>query len=289
MQKFIDTAAKRPVILQGMTEQVALLNLTYDNLVDLLAGWGEPRYRADQLWQWVFARLVSQPAQMTNIPGALRQRLADATIIDTVTPAWEQRSRDRDTFKWLFRLPDGLAIETVLMLYPAELESHEGRATVCISSQAGCAMGCPFRATGQAGLGRNLAPGEIVGQVLAVARWLAMPPPDSGLAPSRLTNIVLMGMGEPMANYERVWQALHTLTDKRAFNLGARHITLSTVGLVPGIRRMAREPLQVNLAVSLHAPNDPLRRQLVPISVRYPLDEVMAAVREYIASNPSPG
>jgi 23S rRNA (adenine2503-C2)-methyltransferase len=183
----------------------------------------------------------------------------------------------------LFRLRDGLAIETVLMLYPAEPGWHEGRATVCISSQAGCAMGCPFCATGQAGLGRNLAPGEIVGQVLAVARWLATPPPDSGLASSRITNIVLMGMGEPLANYERVWQALRTLTDKRAFNLGARHFTLSTVGLVPGIRRMAQEPLQVNLAISLHAPNDALRRQLVPISARYPLDELMSAVREYIA------
>ena len=197
---------------------MALLDLTYDKLAELLVGWGEPRYRTDQIWQWVFGRLVSHPMQMTNIPSALRQRLAHSTIIDTVSPTFEQHSRDKETYKWLFRLPNGLAIETVLMVYPPEPGLRDGRATVCISSQAGCAMGCPFCATGQAGLGRNLTSGEIVGQVLAAARWLAVPPPESGLISSRISNIVLMGMGEPMANYDRVWQALHILTDKRALN-----------------------------------------------------------------------
>ena len=168
------------------------------------------------------------------------------------------------------------------MLYPAEAESQRDELRSASAARPVVPWAAHSAQPGRRGWTQP-DPGEIVGQVLAVARWLAVSPAETGLAPSRLTNIVLMGMGEPMANYERVWQALHTLTDKRAFNLGARHITLSTVGLVPGIRRMAREPLQVNLTVSLHAPNDPLRRQLVPISVRYPLDEVMAAVREYIA------
>ena len=196
--------------------------------------------------------------------------------VDPLNVHYAQRSTDRQTYKWLFALPDGQTIETVLMLY-------DERRTVCISSQAGCAMGCTFCATGQGGLSRNLQPGEIVGQVLAAARWLASPPPETGLASSTLTNIVVMGMGEPLANYERVWQALRTITDAEGFNLGARHITLSTVGLVPGIRRMAEEPLQINLAVSLHAPNDELRSQLVPIDRRYPLAELMAAVRDYVA------
>jgi 23S rRNA (adenine2503-C2)-methyltransferase len=161
-------------------------------------------------------------------------------------------------------------------------ETVAERRTVCISSQAGCGMGCVFCATGQAGLARNLTSAEIVAQVLTAARWLLSPDAETGVAPGRLTNVVLMGMGEPLANYERVWQALRTLTSKDGFNLGARHITLSTVGLPPGILRMAEEPLQINLAVSLHAPNDVLRTQLVPINHRYPLREVMAAVRQYV-------
>lgn len=259
-----------------MTERTNLLDFTYDELAAQVAAWGEPRFRTDQLWQWLYQRLATEPAEMTNLSRALRERLASETTIDPLKIAYEQRSTDRQTYKWLFSLPDGLTIETVLMLY-------DERNTVCISSQAGCAMGCPFCATGQAGLARNLQPGEIVAQVLAAARWLAQPPAETELAPGKLTNIVVMGMGEPMANYERVWQALRTITDKRGFNLGARHITLSTVGLVQGIRRMAEEPLQINLAVSLHAPNDPLRQQVVPIDKRYPLDQVMSAVRDYIA------
>jgi 23S rRNA (adenine2503-C2)-methyltransferase len=173
---------------------------------------------------------------------------------------------------------------------------YEERRTVCISTQAGCAMGCVFCATGQAGLARNLTAGEIVAQVLAAARWLAQDEkrktkneaPQSPIrnpqsAIRNLTNVVVMGMGEPLANYERTWQALRTLTAPDGFGLGARHITISTVGLPQGIRRMAAEPLQINLAVSLHAPNDALRTRLVPINHRYPIAEVMAAVRDYVA------
>ncbi|MCB0139904.1 MAG: 23S rRNA (adenine(2503)-C(2))-methyltransferase RlmN, partial [Caldilineaceae bacterium] len=183
-----------------------------------------------------------------------------------------------DTQKVLFRLADGKTIEAVLMIY-------DKRRTLCISSQAGCGMGCTFCATALGGLGRNLTAGEIVAQVLYFARYLARPEAEPKMAiarPTAVTNIVLMGMGEPMHNYRNVWTALRLLTDADAFGLGARHITLSTVGLIPMIDRMADEGLQINLAVSLHAPNDELRNQLVPINARYPVAELLAAVERYI-------
>lgn len=266
-----------------MSERVTLLDLSFDELVALLAGWGEPRYRAGQVWSWLYQKLANDAAQMTNLPKGLRQRLAEETRVDALEPVYEQHSGDRKTYKWLFRLADGQTIETVLMLYPGDGEDRAERATVCISTQAGCAMGCVFCATGQGGLARNLSVGEIVAQVLAAARWLANPPAAANLEPGRLTNIVVMGMGEPLANYNRTWQALRAITDPSGFGLGARHITVSTVGLVPGIARMAEEPLQINLAVSLHAPDDELRARLVPINQRYPLAEVMTAVKDYIA------
>lgn len=272
-----------------MAQSTSLLELNKAELTARLAAWGAPRYRADQVWEWLYKKLAAAPAEMTNLPAALRDRLAAELPATPLTLAAEQRSRDGQTVKWLFRLPDGLSIETVLMRY-------DERNTACISTQAGCAMGCVFCATGQAGLARNLTAGEIVAQALAAARWLANDAtrntqhadasPTTGIvraAAPRLTNIVLMGMGEPFANYDRVWAALRTLTDPDAFGLGARHITVSTVGLPQGIRKMADEPLQVNLAVSLHAANDALRTQLAPINHRYPIAEVMAAVREYVA------
>jgi 23S rRNA (adenine2503-C2)-methyltransferase len=267
-----------------IVDPTSLLDLTKDQLATLLAGWGEPRYRSTQLWEWLYRRLATSPAQMTNLPLALRQRLAEETRVDPLETLYQQRSHDGQTIKWLFRLADGVTVETVLMLYGGEGAPDEDdaqappkrRRTVCISTQAGCAMGCVFCATGQAGLARNLSAGEIVAQVLAAARWLAREESE------HLTNVVVMGMGEPLANYDRTWQALRTITDRDGFNLGARHITVSTVGLAPGIRRMIEEPLQVNLAVSLHAPNDVLRSKLAPINNRYPIAEVMAAVRDYI-------
>ena len=274
-----------------MPKPTSLLELTRDELTQLLASWGQPRYRADQVWEWLYKKLAADPSGMTNLPKELRERLAGETRVDPLELIYQQRSSDGQTVKWLFRLPDGLTIETVLMLY-------DERSTVCISTQAGCAMGCVFCATGQAGLARNLTAGEIVAQVLAAARWLERRTTDDRRwttvntlpvvrRPSsvvhRLTNIVVMGMGEPLANYDRTWAALRRITDPDAFGLGARHITLSTVGLPQGIRKMADEPLQINLAVSLHAPNDDLRTQLVPVNHRYPIAEVMAAVKEYIA------
>ena len=266
----------------------ALLDLTREALTALLAGWGEPRYRADQVWGWLYRRLATDPAQMTNLPGSLRQRLSAEAVIDPLRLIHEQRSTDGQTIKWLFRLYDGLTIETVLMLYAEAGGSGGDRRTACISTQAGCGMGCVFCATGQAGLARNLSSGEIVAQVLFAARWLAALQPDlegfekPSRSPLVVTNVVVMGMGEPLANYDRTWQALRTITDAEGFGLGARHITLSTVGLVPGIRQMATEGLQVNLAVSLHAANDELRTSLAPITHRYPVRDVMAAVQEYV-------
>ena len=275
-------------------EPTSLLDLSKDQLDVLLAGWGEPRYRSGQVWEWLYRRLAAHPAQMTNLPLALRQRLAEETRVDPLETLYEQRSRDGQTVKWLFGLAGGVTVETVLMLYgdeeaPTEDEAKaptRKRRTVCISTQAGCAMGCVFCATGQSGLARNLTAGEIVAQVLAAARWLAredlsgLERPDR--SEERLTNVVVMGMGEPLANYDHTWQALRTLTNGDGFNLGARHITVSTVGLAPGIRRLTEETLQINLAVSLHAPNDALRGKLAPINTRYPIAEVMAAVRDYI-------
>jgi 23S rRNA (adenine2503-C2)-methyltransferase len=292
------------------TQTVSLLDLSHDQLADLLAGWGEPRFRANQVWEWLYKKLAADPAEMTNLPKVLRERLAAETHVNPLERVYEQRSSDGQTVKWLFRLHDGLTIETVLMLYDDVSGSTRERRTVCISTQAGCAMGCVFCATGQAGLARNLTAGEIVAQVLAAAQWLAGKSQiadskwpqsvadtkeptsinhqasaisDKLSAMSHLTNIVVMGMGEPMANYDRTWQALRTITDPDAFGLGARHVTVSTVGLPQGIRRMASEPLQINLAVSLHAPNDALRARLVPVNNRYPIKEVMEAVRDYIA------
>jgi len=287
-----------------MTDFVSLLDFSLPQLTDLLAGWDQPRYRAGQVWDWLYKKLAVDPMEMTNLPKELRERLAAETIVSPLGRVYEQRSSDRQTIKWLFRLRDGLTIETVLMLYDDISGAGRDRRTVCISTQAGCAMGCVFCATGQAGLARNLSAGEIIAQVLAAARWLMTDdgpltvddgpstvdhdPSSIVYRPSsivgRLTNIVVMGMGEPMANYDRTWSALRTITDPDAFGLGARHITLSTVGLPQGIRRMAAEPLQINLAVSLHAPNDALRAKLVPINHRYPIREVLDAVRDYIVA-----
>ncbi len=277
--------------MSNAASPIRLLDLSRDALRDQVIAWGQPAYRADQLYQWLYQQVAVDPSDMSNLPASLRARLAAEAQIELLAPVAETISRDSHTTKTLFRLHDGQLIETVLMRY-------DRRNTVCISSQAGCAMGCTFCATAQMGLQRNLTPGEIVAQVLHVERRLrregeeekegkASPPAGSGLRvtgyASRISNIVVMGMGEPLANYANLWHALRTLVDPNGFGLGARKITVSTVGLVPGIDRFAGEELQINLAVSLHAPNDALRATLVPINHRYPIAEVMAACRRYVA------
>jgi 23S rRNA (adenine2503-C2)-methyltransferase len=232
----------------------------FDALSALLAD--EPAYRARQVWQGLYAQ-GREPEEMTNLPRTLRERIAEQLppALEQVTESVSDRG---DTVKWLWRLADGATIETVLMHY-------RDRTTVCISTQAGCAMACSFCATGQAGFDRHLTVGEIVEQVIRARRVAA---------PRRVSNVVFMGMGEPLANYDAVWGAVERL--HADVGLSARHLTLSTVGLVPGIRRLATEALPVNLAVSLHVADDARRDELVPINRRYPLSVLAEACREYL-------
>jgi 23S rRNA (adenine2503-C2)-methyltransferase len=234
-----------------------------DELADVLHG--EPRYRVDQVWSGLYQQLA-EPEEMTNLPKALRGKLTEV-----LQPALQQDVRrvsdGGDTVKYLWRLHDGSPIETVLMLYP-------DRVTVCVSSQAGCAMGCGFCATGQAGFTRQLTTGEIVEQVVRAAR-------EARALGRRLANVVFMGMGEPLANEPNVWAAIERIHGD--LGLSARHLTVSTIGIVPGIRRLTERPLPVNLAVSLHAANDDKRSQLIPVNSRYPIASLMEACRDYLA------
>lgn len=229
---------------------------------------GQPAYRAQQVWQGLYHQFWQQPEQFTNLPKTLRGWLQENFVFQSLVPSQVLQSKDGETRKTLFRLPDGRAIEAVLMRY-------EQRKTLCISTQAGCAMGCVFCATGQMGFKRHLTTGEIVEQVLYYARMLR----DEG---EPVTNIVFMGMGEPFHNYDATMQAINRLNHPAGMNLGARRFTISTVGLVPAIRRFAEEKSQVNLAISLHAANDELRSSMLPVNRRYPIAELMAACREYI-------
>ncbi len=228
-------------------------------LAELLSG--EPAYRIEQLWDGLYRQ--GRPLEdVTGLPAALRNRLAES-LPTALGAAAEQRADDGATTKWLWRLRDGAAIETVLMHY-------DDRTTVCVSTQAGCAMACGFCATGQAGFERQLSVGEIVEQVVR-ARWAA--------GDRRVSNVVFMGMGEPLANVDATWGAVRRLHED--LGIGARHLTVSTVGIVPGIRRLTTEGLPVGLAVSLHAADDELRDELVPINRRYPIAELLRACGEY--------
>ncbi len=234
-----------------------------DQLAEQLAG--EPRYRLDQVWKGLYSQLATVD-ELTSLPKALRARL-DAELPLALHQEIRRMSDGGDTVKYLWQLDDGNRIETVLMLYP-------DRVTVCVSSQAGCAMDCGFCATGQAGFIRHLTTGEIVEQVARAAR-------DARDMGRRLGNVVFMGMGEPLANEAAVWGSIERIHGD--LGLSARHLTVSTIGIVPGIRSLAARPLPVNLAVSLHAANDQLRDSLVPMNKRYPLEQLMAACADYLA------
>jgi 23S rRNA (adenine2503-C2)-methyltransferase len=241
-----------------------------------VAALGEKEFRAGQLSTHYFGRLVRDPAAMTDIPAAARERLAGDLLPTLLTPVREQSCDAGATRKTLWRLHDGALVESVLMGYP-------DRVTVCVSSQAGCGMACPFCATGQAGLTRNLSTAEIVDQVVWFAGLAARGElPD---CPPRLSRVVFMGMGEPLANYARVIAAVRRLTDPAPDGLGLsqRHITVSTVGLVPAMRRLTDEDLAVTLALSLHAPDDDLRDELVPVNQRWKVAEVLDAAWCYVA------
>ncbi|MHB8218953.1 MAG: 23S rRNA (adenine(2503)-C(2))-methyltransferase RlmN [Acidimicrobiales bacterium] len=233
---------------------------TFEDVASLLDG--EPEFRIRQLWDGLYRR-AQRPAEMTDLPLGLREQM-EVALPAALTQVSRVTADGGDTVKWLWSLTDGTAVETVLMAY-------RDRVTACVSTQAGCAMACDFCATGQAGFRRNLGTGEIVEQVIAAIREAR---------PRRVSNIVFMGMGEPLANYDRTWGAVERL--HAHVGISARHLTISTVGIVPGIRRLTAEALPVNLAVSLHAANDTLRDSLIPINRRYPLDMLVEACAAYV-------
>ena len=259
--------------------RVDLFGLDRDGLVTLLADLGEPAYRARQVAAWL-ARGVDDPLDMTDLPRDLRDRLVHLAAGSRPELVAHHVADGGRTQKFLLRFADGEAVETVLMRYPR-------RATVCVSTQAGCAMGCPFCATGQAGLRRQLTAGEIVRQVAVAQRALADGAvgdvPLDGDGPDHVTNVVFMGMGEPLANLEATVAAVRWLHDPEGFGLSARALTVSTVGLVPAIGRLAELGLPITLAVSLHAATDALRDELVPVNRVHPIADLERAVRAYRA------
>ncbi|MGH2348671.1 MAG: 23S rRNA (adenine(2503)-C(2))-methyltransferase RlmN [bacterium] len=229
---------------------------------------GEPAFRGRQLARWIYRRDAADFEDMTDLPAALRQRLAGRARITRLAPVAAVSADGGDTIKYLLALADGATVETVFMRY------GDGRRSVCISTQVGCAMGCTFCATGLAGLTRNLTAAEIIDQVLHVQRTTGQ----------RVTNVVFMGMGEPLANFDATLAAVRLLNAPYAVGIAMRQLTVSTVGLVPQIRALAAQRLQLTLAVSLHAPTDELRSSLVPVNRRWPVAELLAASRDYAAS-----
>jgi 23S rRNA (adenine2503-C2)-methyltransferase len=245
------------------------MSISFQKIEDFLKN--EPKFRVKQVKTALFCDLIDNWDKATTLPKNLKQK------IETIWPIPELKlekvlvSNDRQTQKALFELSDKLKIESVLMRH------RDGRNTICVSSQAGCAMNCQFCATGKAGFKRNLSDFEIVGQLLYFARELKK-------KKETVTNVVFMGMGEPFLNYDNVIAAIKILNDKGGLNIGARRISISTCGILEGIEKLAQEPLQINLAVSLHAPNDELRNKLMPINKKYSIEKVLKSVDDYIAT-----
>lgn len=260
------------LIMPGRGRRVTrttLYDLTFDELRARVAGLGQQPFRASQIYDWTYKKLATGYDEMSNVPAALRTSLSETLPMDPLTLVHAVETDDGETVKFLYTTHDGQLVETVLMFYP-------DRATVCVSCQVGCAVGCAFCATGLGGLQRNLTAGEMVAQTVNAAR----------IARERgrpLTNLVMMGMGEPFHNYRETMKFISILNDKHGLEFGARRITVSTSGIVPGIQKLAEEPYQVNLAISLHAPNDELRSSLVPINDRFPIEVLMQTARDYIA------
>lgn len=261
---------------------VSITDLTNTQLENLIEALGEPRYRAKQVKNWVYQRLALSFEEMTDLPKALRQRLACEARLYSLTPVQDVVGHD-GTVKTLFALADSKTIESTLMYYPNT--KGRTRCTVCLSTQVGCPIGCPFCATGQQGFERNLTRGEIIDQVLYFARHLrgrcGEGEKPGGRPECPITNIVFMGMGEPLANYDALLPAVEMLNSPDGFGLGARNMVVSTAGLVPQIARLSQEKLQLGLAVSLHASENALRDKLVPINRKYPLEKLIPACRKY--------
>ncbi len=238
-----------------------LLGMTMLELTALAESLGQPGYRGRQIADWIYKRNVSSIQEMANLPAAFRERLESSARLYRSRVAGSSKSADGTT-KLLLELEDGQRIEAVLLPY-------EDRVSVCVSSQVGCAAACAFCATGMGGFCRNLKSGEILDEVLTLQREI----------PRRISHVVFMGMGEPLLNYDSVMAAVKILNGE--MGIAMRHITISTVGITPGIERLAKEHLQLTLAVSLHAPSDSLRRELIPLARRYPLDKLISACRDY--------
>lgn len=271
-----------------MTQMQDIRSLTREELQEELAKWGEAGYRTDQILTWLYRHHAVDWSAMTNLPVPLRQRLARRFSLHTLQCVRVQGATD-ETRKFLWRLPDGALIESVLIpANPALYGEPSDRHTLCVSTQVGCAYGCRFCASGLEGWKRNLLPHEIVEQVIAVERWYrssatAADPQTRVGRPDRLVdNLVIMGMGEPLANYENLLRALRILNAPWGAGIGARRMTISTSGLVPGIRRLAEEPEQFRLAISLHGATDEVRGQLMPVNRKYPLKELIAALEHYL-------
>jgi 23S rRNA (adenine2503-C2)-methyltransferase len=254
-----------------MSEKVDLCSLDFEELEEFVKEIGEASFRARQISDWIYKQGITDFMEMSNLSKNLRNRLNEIAYISQLKEKTRSEAKD-GTKKFLFELEDGERIETVLMSYQG------GRNSVCISTQVGCAMGCNFCATGLQGLERNLSTGEIVGQVLEVQRLIS----NDEFRDPRVSNIVVMGMGEPLANYDNLLKAIKTLNDEAGLNISMRRITVSTCGLVPKIKELADENLQLVLAISLHAANDELRNEMMPINKRYPLEELIAACKYYL-------
>jgi len=257
-----------------------IYDLSLPALTDLLRQWEQPAYRAKQIWQGLYQRLYASPSDFTALPKPLREKMAAEFSFLPFAVKTYQNSSDGHTRKTLFELPDGNLIEAVLMRYEREdgdeYSPRKVRHTLCISTQAGCAMGCVFCATGQMGFKRNLSSGEIIAQILYYAQILAQ-------KNETVSNVVFMGMGEPFHNYDNVMSAIDRLNDPAGFNFGARRFTISTVGLAPQIRRFADEMRQVNLAISLHAADNEQRLAMMPVNKKYQIEELLDACEYYTA------
>lgn len=250
------------------TKKLLIYDLDLDTLESQIKALGQPGFRAKQIWTALYQTFRVSPDEITTLPKDFREKISQSFSFQALTPVKALESKDGRTIKTLFRLNDGNYIEAVLMFY-------DERRTLCISSQSGCGVGCSFCATGQMGLRRNLSSGEIIAQVLYYARYL-----DE--IDEHVTNVVVMGMGEPFHNYDNVIEAINRLNDPKAFGLGARRFTISTVGITPRIIQFADEGYQYNLAISLHTVDDTLRTAIIPINKKYPVTELISACRYYV-------